>query len=154
MLLAIYREGGGYDGFRSWVGVQPYADAGFEPHAIVRKIGYAADFGDNEFVPLNATDACAVANFVARGDMVGAGVRPISPEAAASIDQAVAALGPDARFFSNALWHQAWLAMKPAQDGWSATTFGWRPLSKATFDGGLIGFNNICGFVFWVEQED
>lgn len=47
-----------------------------------------------------------------------------------------------ARFFTNGTW------LAEANGG------SWAPLSDATFDGGVIGFDDDCAFIYWVEEED
>lgn len=154
MLVAIYRDRGAFEGFRSWTGPQPYADQGFEPHAIARRIGYPAAFGADAFVELDADEAAALARFFVGGDMVYATRRPVSASTAGDIERAISALGPEARYVSNARWHRPPPPHPVVVDGWAASSMAMRPLSKAAFDGGLIGFNGHAAFIFWVEQED
>lgn len=55
--------------------------------------------------------------------------------------KALDALGRRRWFFGNGLWR--------ADQGRT-----WTPLSAATFDCGLIGFDQAQAFIFWVEEED
>ncbi len=50
-------------------------------------------------------------------------------------------LHEDATFLSNGHW----------QEGGSRS---WNPLTTATFDCGLIGFDGEHAFIFWIEEED
>lgn len=47
----------------------------------------------------------------------------------------------DATFLSNGMWEK----------GGSQS---WNPLTTATFDCGLIGFDGERAFIFWAEEED
>lgn len=154
MLVAIYRDRGAFEGFRSWTGPRPYADDGFEAHAIARLIGYRGDFGADAFLELDADEAVATARFFVESDMVHPVRRPVAPATLQAIEQAVSALGSRARFFSNAAWHRRLGWEPPAGEGRRVSSMTFQPLSKATFDGGLIGLNDDHAFIFWVEQED
>jgi len=50
-------------------------------------------------------------------------------------------LAADAVFLGNGSW----------QPGGSMT---WTPMSEATFDCGVIGYDAGSAFIFWVEEED
>jgi hypothetical protein len=50
-------------------------------------------------------------------------------------------LADDAAFFGNGLWDRTALS-------------SWTPLTAATFDCGLIGYDAEQAFIFWVEEED
>ncbi|WP_156358419.1 hypothetical protein [Sphingobium sp. Leaf26] len=56
---------------------------------------------------------------------------------------ALNALGSNRQFVANGLW-------SADVDGGMA----WTPLTSATFDCGLIGFDRDHAFIFWVEEED
>ena len=56
-------------------------------------------------------------------------------------ERALAQLGEHARFFSNARWHEP-------------SSIGWMPLTTATFECGVIGYDDRHAFIFWVEEED
>jgi hypothetical protein len=55
--------------------------------------------------------------------------------------QALKDMTGDATFLSNGLWNSF--------DG-----AHWSPLTTATFDCGVIGFDSKNAFIFWVEEED
>ncbi|HSJ77979.1 MAG TPA: hypothetical protein VK913_04510, partial [Erythrobacter sp.] len=55
--------------------------------------------------------------------------------------QAFDVLSDEAVFFSNGHWGHD-------KDN------SWSPLSSATFDCGVIGYDGEIGFIFWVEEED
>jgi len=50
-------------------------------------------------------------------------------------------LAEDATFLSNGEWKEG-------------ASNGWTPLTSATFDCGVIGFDDEHAFIFWVEEED
>ena len=50
-------------------------------------------------------------------------------------------LAEGATFLSNGHWR-------------SGVRSGWNPLTSATFDCGVIGFDQENAFIFWVEEED
>lgn len=54
---------------------------------------------------------------------------------------ALAELAGDATFLSNGHWAEG-------------DSIGWTPLTSATFDCGVIGFDHDNAFIFWVEEED
>lgn len=37
---------------------------------------------------------------------------------------------------------------------WTKRSPSWNPMTSATFDCGLIGFDHENAFIFWVEEED
>jgi len=37
---------------------------------------------------------------------------------------------------------------------WENDSPSWNPMTSATFDCGLIGFDRENAFIFWVEEED
>jgi len=53
----------------------------------------------------------------------------------------LADLNGNATFLSNGHWG-------------SGSAEGWSPLTASTFDGGVIGFDHVSAFIFWVEEED
>ena len=55
---------------------------------------------------------------------------------------AIADLGDHARFYSNGDWPHG------------SSPSGWRPLTDAAFDTGVIGHNESVGFMFWADEED
>jgi hypothetical protein len=109
-------------------------------HEIVVKAGYpyprSRDGSDSEFVDLTATSAAQLLAQAATQSLAYEFPQPAPSELAAEILDAFKVLGEDARFVTN-------------RDG----AF-WFPLSTATFDLGVIGFNRTHGFIFWVEDED
>jgi len=66
-----------------------------------------------------------------------------SPRSGALIEakSALADLADGASFFSNGHWEEG-------------VSRSWNPLTPATFDCGVIGFDDEHAFIFWVEEED
>lgn len=50
-------------------------------------------------------------------------------------------LAGDAAFYGNGYWD-------------SRLPLTWTPLTSATFDCGIIGYDSRNAFIFWVEEED
>ena len=68
--------------------------------------------------------------------------QPLPPSGALKeAKNALADLNGNAIFFSNGYWEAGSLQ-------------SWSPVTAATFDCGVIGFDDACAFVFWVEEED
>ncbi|HEX4694977.1 hypothetical protein [Sphingomonas sp.] len=64
-----------------------------------------------------------------------------SPGALKEAKSALADLEGDAIFLSNGHWQ-------------AGSSQGWNPVTAATFDCGVIGFDDERAFIFWVEEED
>ncbi|MBL8554669.1 MAG: hypothetical protein JNL41_10360 [Phenylobacterium sp.] len=78
------------------------------------------------------------------------------PPAEALVDalaEEIAALGADARFFGNAD-HVTPQAPQGSGEFIVARSVSWRPLSKATFDTGILGVGRTLAFIVWAEEED
>lgn len=68
--------------------------------------------------------------------------QPLPPSGALQeAKNALADLDGDAVFFGNGRWE-------------AGSPQSWNPATTATFDCGVIGFDDACAFVFWVEEED
>ena len=57
------------------------------------------------------------------------------------VANALAELSEDAVFFSNGNWEPG-------------SHISWNPLTTATFDCGVIGFDEKHAFIYWAEDED
>jgi hypothetical protein len=142
MLVAVARERGGYAGFRSWFGETPRAGDG--AYAIARMAGYAIAPSTGGLLELTRDEALTALGFFAVDSMVMSTHRDLSASLRQVIEAGLARLGPEARFYSNGRWGQS------SESG----SFGWHPLSEATFDGGVLGFNAEVVFILWCEEED
>ena len=54
---------------------------------------------------------------------------------------ALSDLAENATFMGNGRWEDA-------------PSLSWAPLTTATFECGIIGFDDKFAFIFWVEEED
>lgn len=129
---------------RWWIGARPDGPSADLPKIIAGKLGYptARDdpFVHDRLLTLSWTQAVRVLAVAGTVSLAYGPWRPRNEE----LDQAKAALKDmsyDAAFLSNGLW-----------DG--GEFMGWTPLTSATFDCGLIGFDAENAFIFWVEEED
>ncbi|HEV2596961.1 hypothetical protein [Sphingopyxis sp.] len=129
---------------RWWIGARPEGHAGDIPAMIANKIGYPTA-RDNPFVynGLPELNRVQAAHVLAVAGTVSLAYGQADPDAN-EIDSAKTALremAHDGVFLSNGLWG-------------SGESMGWNPLTSATFDCGLIGFDAKNAFIFWVEEED
>ncbi|CAN7232601.1 hypothetical protein LJR164_000913 [Phenylobacterium sp. LjRoot164] len=144
MLVEVARGRGGRGGLRTWFGTAPYASSQDEElQAIAQMAGYALEAPD-AFVELSADAARETLAFFAADSMVTPRGRPASAETVEAFAKGIERLGPSTRFFSNGRWHEY------ATSG----SFGSYAISKATFDGGVIGTNGEVAFIVWAEEED
>lgn len=140
-LESLFKSFGRRRPARWWIGKTPDERQGQLPRAIAARIDYptAAEdpFLGNGIVKLNdrqAAHALAVAGTVG----LAHGFDRPKPSWRREAYQALSQLGEDRSFFSNGLWE----------------TLRWTPMTSATFDCGLIGFDSRWAFIFWVEEED
>ena len=126
---------------RWWIGETPDERQGRIPRAIASRIGYPTavedPFSADGLVRLDdrqAAHVLAVAGTVSLAH--GFGVPKPSREKEALL--ALSQFAEDRSFFGNGLWK----------------TPAWTPMTSATFDCGLIGFDSRWAFIFWVEEED
>jgi hypothetical protein len=130
-------------GARSWVGVRPVGRIGQIPRILAAKIGYPSarvdPFEHGGLVELNWAQAAQV--LAVAGTVSLAYSRWMPREGAlGEAREALSEMAGDARFLSNGLW--------TPDANW------WNPMSAATFDCGLIGFDKDNAFIYWVEEED
>ena len=137
----LFRSYGRRRPARWWIGETPDERQGRLPRAIASRIGYPTAAEDplagDGLVRLNdrqAAHVLAVAGTVSLAHGFGAPKPGRLKEAL----QALSQLGDDRSFFGNGLWE----------------TPSWTPMSSATIDCGLIGFDSQWAFIFWVEEED
>src|SRR5262249_52750570 len=145
MLDAVATARGDSD-VRTWLG--PLSDLGGGPpeRAIADHLGLFPRDGPVELawlVPLEPADAKSALTFFATSSMVHpwSGKAPDSALVSA-LEAGFRAMGSEVCCYSNGDWHL------------NSGSFGWRPLTNATFDGGVIGHNGDAGFALWVEEED
>ena len=144
MLGEVARGRGGRGALRTWFGTAPYASSQDEElQAIAHMAGYALEAPD-AFVELSADEARKALAFFAADSMVMPRGRPASAETVEAFAKGIERLGPGASFFSNGRWHEYA----------KSSAFSSYAISKATFDGGVIGTNGEVAFIVWAEEED
>jgi hypothetical protein len=127
-----------------WIGKRPDVRDGHVARAIAGQVGLptAPDdpFAGSRMVVLDRADA---AHVLAVAGTTSLAYGEPSPFAGSVRDTAAALadLADDAVFLSNGYWRRG-------------DPIGWSPLTCATFDCGLIGFDREDAFIFWVEEED
>lgn len=127
-----------------WVGSRPSVREGQVARTIAAQIGYPT----SKFDPFAKGGMLSLTNKQATHVLAVAGTTslaygPYSPRQS-DIKNAAEALEDmtgEVTFLSNGLWDR--------NDAPS-----WNPLTSATFDCGLIGYNASHAFIFWVEEED
>jgi hypothetical protein len=126
--------------FRRWVG--PVQEQWTSPaHEIVVEAGYPypsyqTNGQDLTFGSLSLANAAELLAQISTQSLAHEFPRPPDPALVNEIAQSLAVLGGDAKFATN-------------REGST-----WYPLSKATFDVGLVGFNGSWGFAICFEEED
>lgn len=128
---------------RWWIGARPEGRERQLPRLIAAKVGYptgARDpFAGPGLVRLSLEQAAHVLAVAATTSLAyGSATPKVRPKQ--EMAEALRGLEGSASFFGNGLW----------QGGGS----GWTPLSSATFDCGVIGYDADTAFIFWVEEED
>jgi hypothetical protein len=129
---------------RWWIGARPDVRDG----KVARTIAYRLGYPDGPVDPflndgMTRLERRAAAFVIARAGTRGL-AHPSKAPSAGSVNEAfgaLAELSDDAVFLSNGNWHEG-------------GSTGWSPISTATFDGGVIGYDRSRAFIFWVEEED
>lgn len=141
---------------RWWTGPTPEARKAQLPYVIAAQLGYetpevSTRSQDELQKPRGAlkridrpTAALTLA-FAAGNSIAGGGGRtPPRPGLAKLADEALRDLAADAEFYSNGRW----------PDYWTSPSFSFSGISQSTFDAGVVGFDRINAFIFWIEEED
>ena len=127
-----------------WIGVKPACRDTEIVAAIASRIGFPTSKHDPEVLdrlfPLKFKQAASV---LARAGTTSLAFDRDGPTARAvqRCTRALASLNQNPTFFTNGSW----------EDGGN---LWWNPLTTATFDCGVIGWDKQNAFVFWVEEED
>ena len=127
-----------------WVGKRPDVREGQVAKVIAGQVGLptALDdpFAGDRMVFL---DRAAAAHVLAVAGTTSLAYGKPTPSAGFVRDAkaALADLADDASFLSNGHWKEG-------------DPTGWSPLTSATFDCGVIGFDRDNAFIFWVKEED
>lgn len=129
---------------RFWVGKRPDVRKGQLLRAIAMHVGYPTSSIDplsNEgMVSLDWRQAAHVLAVSGATSLVHGNCSPPSGRVKDAA-RALKDLAGDAVFVSNGLWESG----GPSQ---------WSPLTSATFDCGLMGYDAENAFIFWAEEED
>lgn len=146
MLENLFRHYAAQCDARWWIGPRPDGPAHGVPRAIAAHIGYPTARHDPFAAPgLLTLDFKQAAHILAVAGTVGLayGFRAPRSDDVKSAALALNILGSNRQFVANGLW-------SAGADG----SMEWMPLTSATFDCGLIGFDRDHAFIFWVEEED
>ncbi|GGZ41439.1 hypothetical protein [Asticcacaulis endophyticus] len=129
---------------RWWVGERPEGRDGQVSRLIADRIDYptskADPFKDYGLVRLDRNQAAhvlAVAGTMSLAHFSGSASKGQIENAS----EALKLLDGDAVFLSNGFWGLR-------------GPLSWTPLTDATFDCGVIGYDAASAFIFWVEEED
>ena len=129
---------------RWWVGERPKGRDGQMERNIAKLIGYPTSttghFEKNGLVRLDLDQAAHVLAVAGTTSLAYGKFSP-SKGRFEEAKKALKVLKADAVFLSNSLWRPG------------ASNLG-NPLSSATFDCGVIGYDKVSAFIFWVEEED
>ena len=129
---------------RWWVGERPDGRDGQMGRIIAKLIDYPTSttghFEKNGLVRLDLNQAAHVLAVAGTTSLVHSKFSP-SKGRFNEAKEALKGLKADAVFLSNGTW-------RPGASN------VWNPLSSATFDCGVIGYDAASAFIFWVEEED
>lgn len=141
-LERLLRRFAGRSHARWWIGERPDVRESRIARAIAATIAYPTAKADPFAAGLVRLDRRQAAHVLAVAGTTSLAYGEGSPRRSDVKDSALAldALREDAVFLGNGLW-----------DGPSRS---WNPLTSATFDAGLIGYDSRHAFIFWVEEED
>lgn len=146
MLESLFRGYAAQRDARWWIGSRPAGPAHSVPRTIAASIGYPTARHD-PFAPpgLMALDFRRAAHVLAVAGTVGLayGFRAPRADDVKSAALALNALTSSRKFIANGLWDAA-----------ANGSMEWNPLTSATVDCGLIGFDRDHAFIFWIEEED
>lgn len=130
---------------RWWIGARPEVRDGQLLKSITAKVGYPTS-ADDPFTPgglkkIGLQDASFTLAMAATRSLAHGSKKP-SVSSIREVRDALLELGGNATFFGNGTWQ--------SDDG----SAQWTPLSNATFDCGVLGYDTAIAFIFWVEEED
>jgi len=129
---------------RWWIGKRPEVRKGQLAKAIAEQVGLPTSLDDplagDRMIFLDRAHAARVLA-LAGTTSLAYGERSPSTRSFQDAKEALNDLAPDATFLSNGQWS-------------ADAPLGWNPITSATFDCGVIGFDHENAFIFWVEEED
>jgi hypothetical protein len=119
------------------------------PVMLARKLGYDVQ-DDQEFHAITFQKAAQLLAYLCRQSLAYDPWVYLRKEAAAIEKMLLSELGPSAKFWSSLSGEH----IVESGKGENSHYDGGMPLSSATFEFGILGFNQTKGFIFWVEDED
>jgi hypothetical protein len=129
---------------RWWLGPRPDVREGMVARTIAEQLGYPS--GDHD--PFSNEGMTQLTKRQAAYVLALAGTRGLAYNSkhpsTGNVEAALVALNDlsnTAIFLSNGTWKQG-------------ESCAWNSLSSATFDCGVIGYDQANGFIFWIEEED
>ena len=129
---------------RWWLGPLPDVRVGKVAKSIAAALNYPSGefdpFAESEMIRLDRPDAAYVLALAGTRSLAHGNKPPSSSTIQQTMD-ALTELTDKAVFLSNGNWT-------------NPTNRSWIPLSSATFDCGIIGFDEMTAFIFWIEEED
>jgi len=108
-----------------------------------RKIG-------KEWIEVDRDTACLALESILAKDLAYKLEAMPASEAEAIANQFVRLFSKGSRFFTNGTWHSGWQETSPI----TAVGPSWMAISDATFDGGVVAFDDKSIGMIWVEDED
>ena len=127
-----------------WIGDTPTCQETETVAAIASRIGFPTSKHDPEVLdrlcPLSCKEAASVLARAGTTSLAFDRGRPAAP-AVQRCKRALAPLNQDPSFYTNGSWEDD-------------AGLWWNPLTSATFDCGVIGWDKQTAFVFCVEEED
>lgn len=142
-LEALFRRFDKQSDARWWIGRRPAVRADEAAKAIAGQVGLPTSVDDpfvaNQMVTLDWARAAHVLAVAGTTSLVWDKRSP-SEDAIRDTKAALKDLSGTATFLSNGHW--------VTDATW------WHPITSATFDCGVIGFDRDNAFIFWVEEED
>lgn len=128
---------------RWWIGNRPDCAKEESPKNIARNVGLPTsrhNFIENEGMTFLDKAEAAFVLALAGTQSLAYETKPPTREAVLDAIAALNDLDDNAIFLTNG--------------SWARMGFGWNPLTTATFDCGVIGFDEARAFIFWIEEED
>ncbi|MEL6826359.1 MAG: hypothetical protein AAFN91_08940 [Pseudomonadota bacterium] len=145
-LQALIEKGAKYRPRGFWMGDVSNIRQSIRPIEIARRGGYTPDPAI-EFLKIGSTVASRILAYVQSESLAYGRVR-YRESIARTMKSSLRAFGSDASFWTNTDFPEF---ENPARHVTGRSVW---PLSKSTFDTGVIGCNAEIGLIFWVEEED
>lgn len=148
---------------RLWVGPKP--TGGSLIADIASNAGLNAHGREVDFHQLSLNDASIWLTLFATQSLLH-GEQPVPSGIQEEVSECLRGLGSDAQFFSKGIWEQTRRFKQyervTADSGWDRKRHrlifrgegGPLPPIDVLEDGGLIGFDSVTAFIFWVEEDD